>query len=280
MVRLSPRADRVDTLQEVQPLLEPAQRRGLRHVLHPVELAAPADRIHHQHPRQPGLRRRVQPSRDRLAEPVVHLGADRRGHHVQGGVPRQLTPGPDQFFQRHVDQIRRIVLGLHRLADRVLSDLPDPGAVVGDLHPLADELPMPLGRPGRCPLQLHVPAQPQGLAHMPHHHRRHVLDLREIAQPLVGLQPHHQRQQVLLILRLGPRPLHLSIRRSKRLSQLPPRHGPARPKRGYAVRSTEVTPNPRRRRQQDDDHPNDDPQPRGPFLAYSGRSRGSAARDR
>ncbi len=86
---------------------------------------------------------------------------------------------------------------------------------------------------------------------MPHHHRRHILGLREIPQPLAGLQPHDQRQQMLLILRLGPRPLHLGIRRGKRLSQLPPGHHPAKPRiRGLIDRGHTQPPqtSPRRRR--------------------------------
>ncbi|MBB5782303.1 hypothetical protein [Nonomuraea jabiensis] len=37
---------------------------------------------------------------------------------------RQLAPGPHQLLQRHVDQVRRVVLGLGRLPDRLLGDLP------------------------------------------------------------------------------------------------------------------------------------------------------------
>ncbi len=70
----------------------------------------------------------------------------------------------------------------------------------------------------------------EAITHVPDHRRRNVIDLREAAQPLVGLQPHHQRQQVPVILgRPGPRPLDLVIGRGERLSQLPPRHRPGKP---------------------------------------------------
>lgn len=224
------RPDGVDIGQQFEPLLELAERRRLRHVLQPVKLAAPGHRVRQQEPGQPGTGGHVDPGGDRLVEGGVHLGADRGGHRVQRRVPGQLAPRPDQLLQRHVDQVRRVVLGLDRLADGLLSDLPHPGRIVGDLHPGPDELPVPLGRPLCCLLQLHVSGQPQGVPHVPDHRRRHVIDLREVAQPLVGLQPYHQRQQALLILGPGPRPLNLGIRRGERLSQLPPRYHPAKPR--------------------------------------------------
>jgi hypothetical protein len=183
------RPERVDVGQQLQPLLELAQRRRLRHVLRPVELAAPRDRVRQQEPGQPGPAGYVDPGGGRLEEGGVHLGTDRGGHRVQRRVPGQLAPRPDRLLQCDVDQVGRVVLGLDCLADGLLGDLPDPGPVVGDLHPGPDELPVPLGRPVRRPLQFHVPGQSQGVPHVPDHRRRHVLDLREVAQPLVGLQP-------------------------------------------------------------------------------------------
>ena len=128
-------------------------------------------------------------------------------------------------FHRHLKHRE-----IYAEASGLLSDLPHPGRIVGDLHPGPDELPVPLGRPLCRRLQLHVSGQPQGVPHVPDHRQRHVIDLREVAQPLVGLQPYHQCQQALLILGPGPRPLNLGIRRGERLSQLPPRYHPAKPR--------------------------------------------------
>ena len=59
---------------------------------------------------------------------------------------------------------------------------------------------------------------------------RHLGQLREIAQPLIGLQPYHQSQQMPGVLGPAARPIHLTVRRRERLRQLPPRTPPGKPR--------------------------------------------------
>jgi hypothetical protein len=88
--------------------------------------------------------------------PAVHLGADFGRHRTERGVTGKLTPSADQFLQRHVDQVGRVVLGLHGPPDRILSDLPDTRRVVNDAQPGPDKLTMPLGGPGGGLLQTNI----------------------------------------------------------------------------------------------------------------------------
>ena len=223
------RPERVDVGQQVEPEPELAERRRLRHVLQPVEPAAPRDRVHVQ-PAQPQPRRGADPPGNCLVEGAVYLSPDRRGHRVQRGVPGQLAPRPHQLLQRDVDQVGRVVLGLGRLPDGPLGNLPHPGRIVGDLHPGPDELPVPFSGSLRRRPELHLRAQPQATAHVPDHHRRHVIQLGEIAQPLVRLQQHRERQQMLRVLGPAARPLRFRVRRGKGVSQFPPWHHPAKPR--------------------------------------------------
>jgi uncharacterized caspase-like protein len=66
----------------------------------------------------------------------------------------------------------------------------------------------------------HARVQPQRRAHMIDHRCRDRRGRREVPQPLVTLQPHHQRQQVPIRLGVSPRPCHLVIARRERLPQL------------------------------------------------------------
>ena len=224
------RPERVDVCQQVEPEPELAERRRLRHVFQPVEPAATRDGVHHVQLAQPQPRHGTDPPGNRLVEGGVHLGPDRGGHRVQRGVPGQLAPRPHQLLQRDVDQVGRVVLGLRRLPDGLLGNLPHTGRIVGDLHPGPDELPVPLPGPLYRRPELHLRAQPQAAVHVPDHHRRHVIQLGEIAQPLVRLQQHRERQQVLRVLGPAARPLRFLVRRGKGVSQFPPWHHPAKPR--------------------------------------------------
>ena len=69
---------------------------------------------------------------------------------------------------------------------------------------------------GQGPVSL-LPAVP----HVTGQHRRHVLGLGKIAQPLIRLQQHRERQQMLRVLSPSPSPLRLGVSRGKRVSQFP-----------------------------------------------------------
>lgn len=124
-------------------------------------------------------------------------------------VPRQLQPRLDQLLQRHIDQVRRIVLRLHRLIDRLRRDLTGPLLVTHDTQPLADEIALPCGRTHRVVPRLYTLLQPRQAPHMLHHRLRHLRQVREVAQLLETLQQHHQRQHMLRRPSLPPRPRHL-----------------------------------------------------------------------
>jgi len=130
------RLQRVQRRQVRQALLELADRRGLRRGLQPVELAAPCRRVDQQQPFQPCSLRPARSGRDHAEHAAVYLGADGGGHRVQRGVAGQLAALPHQLVQRHVDQIGRVVLGLHRLANRGIGYLPYPCGEIPSVPPI------------------------------------------------------------------------------------------------------------------------------------------------
>jgi len=224
------RAQRVQAPQMHQVLLELGQRRRLRRRLEPVELAAPQGRVHPHQPGQPITIIAVEAGGHRRVEREVGLGADRRDHLVQRGEPGQLTTGPHQLLKRHVDQIGGIVLGDYRLADGGLRHLAGPPGQVDHPQPVAHELPVSPQRPLRLVRGHHPGAEPESVPEVVHHRRGRVGQLREVAQALVGLQQHHQRQQVRLTLRAAPGPRDLVRRRGERLGQLRRRNHPLEPR--------------------------------------------------
>ena len=79
--------------------------------------------------------------------------------------------------------------------------------------------------------ELHLRAQPQrNRARARTTAARHVIQLGEVAQPLVRLQQHRERQQMLRVLGPAARPLRFRVRRGKGVSQFPPWHHPAKPR--------------------------------------------------
>jgi hypothetical protein len=89
---------------------------------------------------------------------------------------------------------------------------------------------MPLRGPVGIMLGRHLARQIQQTAHMLDHRRGDLVQLREMPQPLIRLQPHHQGQQMLIALRLLPCPRDLGDRRRERLSQLPRGNHPLEPR--------------------------------------------------
>jgi hypothetical protein len=123
-------------------------------------------------------------------------------------------------LQRHVDQVRRIVLGLHRFVHRRRSDLAGLLLVVLHPEPLADDRAvMPRCTVGVVPRD-HVLLQPQQPAHMSDHQLRHLIQAGKVVELLETLQQHRQRRQMLRGPRLAPCPRHLRRARSERLMQL------------------------------------------------------------
>jgi hypothetical protein len=89
-------------------------------------------------------------------------------------------------------QVCRVVLGLRRCPDRFLGQDPRLRGVVLNPQPRTDELAMPFRRPCCTDLGHDVCGQPQRLADMLDDDLRHLIQLREVAQPLVALQPDRQ----------------------------------------------------------------------------------------
>jgi hypothetical protein len=236
------RPQRVQLQQVGQALLELAQRGRLGRGLDAVEITAPGSRVDQQKPVQPGASGPTGAGRDHRVEPAVDLGADRRGHRVQRGVAGQLAPRPHQLFQRNVDQIGRVVLGLHRLADRFLGHRPDLRRLVRHAQVLADELPVALRSAVGVGLGVHIPGQLDRGAHVVDHHGRDSVQLREVPQTLVGLEPHDQGQEVLIALGAAPRPRDLIGGGRELLGQLPSGHHPLEPRCRRSDRSTPTRP--------------------------------------
>lgn len=237
------RPQRIQRRQVRQAPFELGDRRRLRRGLQPVELAAPGRRVDQQQPFQPCPLCSTRSGRDRAEHAAVHLGADRGGQRVQRGVAGQLAALPHQLVQRHIDQVRRVILGLRRCANRGLGYLAYSCGLVLHVQPVPDELPMSLPGAHRVRLGRCVPGQPQLAAHMVDHHARHVGQLREISQPLIALQQHYQRQKMRHGRGLRPSPLDLVRGGRERLRQLPRRHHPLEPRiRGPINRRQPDTP--------------------------------------
>jgi hypothetical protein len=112
-----------------RPGLEPRPGRPLGRLLQPVEHrpAVRARRVQQALRPLPPLR--AHPGDDARADRLVDLGTDVRRHLVQRGVRRELQRGLDDALQRHVDQVRRVVPHLRRLADRGRRQRPGPPRV-------------------------------------------------------------------------------------------------------------------------------------------------------
>ena len=172
-------------------------RRAFGGLLQTVEQRRPVAVALLQQPHEPRPLSSAHAVVDACADRGVHLSADLRGHLVKGGEPRQLQPGLHHLLQRDVDQIRRTVLRLRLLANRLLDDPPGLGLVVRHADPLADQATVMLGRssppgtPAACP-----PAAPPPAVRS-HHHLRDVLQRRETPHTPVRLQHQEQGQQML-----------------------------------------------------------------------------------
>jgi hypothetical protein len=74
------------------------------------------------------------------------------------------------------------------------------------------------------------------------HRVGNLVQAREIAHPLIALQPYHQHEEGLVSGRLPSRPADLVHRGCERLDQLPRRDGSAEPRVGGAVDRCQHTP--------------------------------------
>ncbi|AHH97686.1 hypothetical protein KALB_4324 [Kutzneria albida DSM 43870] len=98
------------------------------------------------------------------------------------------TAAPDQPVILTVHEMT----GVDLRADRRLGDRPHLRRLVLHAQVLTHELPMPLRGPIRVSLRRHLVRQPQHAADLVDDHSGHVRQLREVAEPLIRLQPHHQ----------------------------------------------------------------------------------------
>ena len=213
----------------------------------------------------PSRSRATGPTRpaNRLVDGGVYLGPDRRGHRVQRGVPGQLAPRPHQLLERDVDQVSRVVLGLRRLPDSPLGNLPHPDRVVGDLHPRADEFPVPFSgslRRRRTPPPGPAPGSRARAGPPPT--ARHPTWGNNPAAGTTSAAPRAPAGAPGLGPASRPHSVSASVGVKASASSRP---GTTRPNRGYAVRSTEVMANPRESRQLDDAQHNE------PHLTYAAR---------
>ncbi|WTE32467.1 hypothetical protein OH735_03920 [Streptomyces sp. NBC_01618] len=227
-----PRGDSVHPHVGVAELVQPVQTpgqvfevrpgRALGGLLQPVEQRRPVAVTVFQQPHEPRPLSGAHAVVDARADRGVDLGADFRGHLVEGREPGQLQPGLHHLLQRDVDQIRRAVLRRGLLADRPLDDPPGLGLVVRHAGLLADQAPVMLGGPlrpvhrQRALRQLHRPP------YEVHHHLRDVLKRGETPHTPVRLQHQHQqqRQQMLIAVRGIGRPLQLIAARGEEQMQL------------------------------------------------------------
>jgi hypothetical protein len=126
----------------------------------------------------------------------VDLGADARGQPVQAGVAGQLVAAADQLLQSDVDQVGGVVLGPGGLADGVLGQLADLRGLVQHAQPGADEALVVAQRALGLVGQGDVAGQLQPVADVLGDRGGDVVGAGEVAQPLEGLEQHHQAEQV------------------------------------------------------------------------------------
>ena len=156
---------------------------------------------------------RSHPGGDAGEDRLVDLSADGRCHLIQRGVRRKLQRGLDDALQRHVDQVRRVVPHLRRLADRGLRQHPGPPHVIGHALPLAHLAAVPLSGPCRPVAGLGLCGQPEAVPHVIGYGLGDLLARAEPRHLLEALQVDHQRQQRLR--RLGPLPCPGSLVRGR-----------------------------------------------------------------
>ena len=218
-------ADRVEPAQELDAVLEfPQLHRRARGRLERLELAAPRYRVHQQQSFQPqpvtGSHPLLNPGEQRGVVP----GTDPGDHAVESRIPGQLEAGTEQFFQRHVDQVGRVVLGHHRGLQRLGSHLANSFGIVDDAHAdahiiaIAPPCPLCPGRAGK------VDRHTQQRSNMAGDGRGNLVGPREIPQPLIALQHRQQHRTTGFVPCLFPGPVLLVLGRGERLCQLPLRY--------------------------------------------------------
>jgi len=203
--------------------LEPGPGRPARALLQPLKIAL-AGRAHLQQRRKPAAPVRAQPYPDPLEDLGVHLAAAPGLHRIQRRERRKLQPGLHQSLQRHVDQIRRMVLHPRRFRDCPLRDLAClPGVVVHVALP-ADQHPVRVTGLDRGVDRQHLITQLKAPPHVFHHRLGHLRRPGEAAHLLETLERQRQREQVLVSVGLLPRPHHLIRRRREEHVQIPRQH--------------------------------------------------------
>jgi hypothetical protein len=109
---------------------------------------------------------RAHPAGDAREDRLVDLSANGGRHVVQRGVRRQLQRGLDDALQREVDQVRRVVPRLRRLADRGLRQRPGPLRVPGRALPRAHQAAVQPHRPIRPVVRLGFRGQAEAVPHV------------------------------------------------------------------------------------------------------------------
>ena len=128
----------------------------------------------------------------RMADLNVTAAAALTGQALNIGYGPVSTPGVPSLERRRIGHVGRTYL---RAAGYTAANPHLIARLVLHAEPVAHELPVPLGRPVRLHLRGHLPGQPQQAAYLADHRIRDLIQLREVAQPLIALQPHYQRQQ-------------------------------------------------------------------------------------
>ncbi len=214
-------AECVDLVQVLCLGLEPRPGRPLGRLLQPVEHrpAVRARRVQQALRPLPSLR--AHPAGDAREDRLVDLSADGGRHVVQRGVRRELQRGLDDALQRDVDQVRRVVPHLRRLADRGRRQRPGPPRVTGRALPLAHLGAVQPHRPVRPVVRLGFRGQAEAVPHVIGDGVGDLLARAGPRHPLEALQVNQQRQQRLRRLGPLPRPRGLILRRREEHVQHP-----------------------------------------------------------
>lgn len=180
----------------VEQFLEVLQRRSFRQPLDGLQRALDASVGDDQQIVQPLLLVRRQPLVDEGEVTAIDQGANSAGQAIQGGERGQLDPVAYELFDRHIDQVGRIVHDGGGFMDGTGRHVEAAVGIGPDLQIGPDPLEIAVALVRRDVGGLDLDPEPQRIAEVPDDPCGHFIDCGEIAQSLERFQQDCQDQSM------------------------------------------------------------------------------------